>query len=71
MEGETPRYITVDEFFDNPEPSTMSSDVRKARQEESDGELIDPSELRRRQDWAYLANRIVGAEHLGPITSWF
>jgi len=61
---ETPKYVTADEFFDSPEPSTSFAEARRAFLQEADASLLDPTVLRSQEDWGFLANRIVGAEDI-------
>jgi len=61
---EIPKYVTAEELFDSPEPSTSFEEARKAFLKETKDALPDPSELRYQEDWSFLANRVVGAEDL-------
>ena len=58
-----PKYREPSDFFKNAEPCTVVEEVRQEIAAESAKHIIDPAELRRRQNWSSLLGQVVGGEY--------
>lgn len=60
-------YLTSEDLFDSPEPSTSFEDAREAYLAEIRKEVIDEVQRRKQEDWSVLGNLVVGAEDVSRI----
>jgi hypothetical protein len=56
------RYMRADDFFRSARETRIVQEVRAEILRERGEKVLDEEQLRRQEDWSFLANRVVGAE---------
>ncbi|MEK6833379.1 MAG: hypothetical protein AABY32_05005 [Nanoarchaeota archaeon] len=54
-----PEYISIKELLKDSIPCNLFEEVMKEREERLSKQLIDPSIVRKNQDWGIIANQVV------------
>jgi len=58
------KYLTVDDFFSDPEPDTSFDDARRVFLEEQEEKRRsgEDSDLTAARNWSFLSSKVIGAE---------